>query len=237
MLNTFFTASLLFFLSFACAVFAQEGGPPMLTDDARVADYKEWELNTSLLLSFHETVEIAAPHLDLNYGLLPNLQLKFEAPLMVEIKEGQTHIGDVIAGVKYRFMEEENAWVSMATFPEYVVHGDKGFLLPVFVEKTHGKYLTGIGIGHFFSEKDLNRTEIGALVGYKPNQTLDLMVEYFYVKHHFGSRGVNGFVNAGLRQELTQHFVLLTSFGTQLVTPAGSQRERFISFVGLRSLF
>lgn len=220
--------------------FAQEGGPPMLTDDARVADYKEWELNTSFLISVTDHVQVATPHLDLNYGLLPNLQLKIEAPLWMDFKKGQSvdvEVGDVIAGVKYRFMDEEKSFVSMATFPQYTLHGERGFLLPVFVEKTYGKYLTGIGLGHFFGEKDSDRTEVGALVGFKHNPTLDLMVEYFYVKNHFGNHGSNGFVNLGFRQDLTDNFVVLASFGTQVVTPSGAERERFISFIGLRSLF
>lgn len=220
--------------------FAQEGGPPMLIDDARVADYKEWELNTSFLISVTDHVQVATPHLDLNYGLLPNLQLKIEAPLWLDFKKGQSvdvEVGDVIAGVKYRFMDEEKSFVSMATFPQYTIYGEKGFLLPVFVEKTYGKYLIGVGVGHFFGDHNLNRTEVGGLLGYKPNEKLDLMMEYFYVKNHFGDYGSNGFVNMGFRQDLTDKFVLLASFGTQVVTPSGDESERFISFIGLRSLF
>lgn len=220
-------------------VHAQEGGPPMLTDDARVADFKDWEINTTLLVSIADHVELATPHLDLNYGILPDLQLKLEAPLVLEFIDGKTeaHLGDVIAGVKYKFMHEEKSFVSMATFPQYVVHGEKGFLLPIFVEKTYGKYLTGIGIGHFFSEMNLNRTEIGFLGGIKPNPKLDLMLEYFYVKNHFDTHGSNGFINAGFRRELMENFILLASIGTQVVTPTGIERERLISFIGLRSLF
>lgn len=233
---------LLFLFTFSIGIpsgFAQEGGPPMLTDDARVADFKEWELNTSFLISVTKDFEIATPHVDLNYGLLPNLQLKLEAPLWLQFSgdETKTEIGDVIAGVKYRFMDEEKSFVSMATFPQYTVYGEKGFLLPVFIEKTFGKYLTGIGVGHFFGEENIDRTEIGALVGYKHNSKLDVMLEFFYIKNHFGNHNSNGFINMGFRQDLSDHFVILASFGTQVVTPAGMERERFISFIGLRSLF
>lgn len=175
----------------------------------------------------------------MNYGLLPNLQLKLEAPLMLGFRDGKSNaeIGDVIAGVKYRFMDEYKSFVSVATFPQFTLYGEKGFLLPVFVEKTYGKYLTGVGVGHFFGCDDRSRSEVGGLLGYKPNEKLDLLLEYFYVKKHFGNHGSNGFINLGFRRDLTKKFILLASFGTQVHTPIGDERERFISFIGLRSLF
>lgn len=117
-------------------------------------------------------------------------------------------------------MDEVESGISMPTFPQYVLHGNQCFLLVVFVEKTYGKYVMGIGVGHFFGEKDTDQTEMAALLGFKSNDNLDLMVEYFYIRNHFGKHDSKGFVNAGFHQKLSDNFVLLTPFGTQLFAPS-----------------
>lgn len=121
---------------------AQEGGPPMLTDDARVTEWKEWEINTSVNTSVTNHLLLSLPHVDVNYGLLRKLQLKAEAPLLLQFKDHKTQsrVGEVIVGVKYRFLDEEKNFISAATFPQVYLHGSKGYLLPVFIEKTIGRF-------------------------------------------------------------------------------------------------
>ncbi|HTO15602.1 MAG TPA: hypothetical protein VLZ83_07515 [Edaphocola sp.] len=157
---------LLFFLSSNLFAFGQEGGPPMFTDDARVADYKEWELNPSIQILVTDHLTLSAPHIDLNYGVLPNLQLKVEAPLLLDFKQTQStemSLGVLNIGIKYRFMDEEKYFISGATFPQYNFTVDKGLLIPVFFEKTIGSVLFGIANAYFLGDSNNYRYEFGIL--------------------------------------------------------------------------
>lgn len=235
-----------FYFGIAPVLLGQEGGPPMLTDDGRVADFKEWEINTSFNTSIYKDyTELSVPHVDLNYGLLSWLQLKVEVPLIIAIERNQdtkVMAGDIAAGIKMKFLDEEKHFVSAATFPQYFFNfnGDQGVLLPVFVEKTLGRFLIGEGFGYFFGKGQQNTIEFGSLIGYRPTETLNLMVEYFLLKHYDRYNpvaGTPGYVNLGFRWEVSDSFMFMGSFGTQVVTPSGNERERFISWLGIKNLF
>lgn len=227
-------------LVFAFLLQAQEGGPPMLTDDARVADFKEWELNTSINSSVTNKLILSTPHIDFNYGLLEALQLKAEAPLLLTFNKDGTvdpSIGEIILGVKYKFLDEEKHFISVATFPQYTVNEEKGFFLPVFIEKNFGEFLTGVAIGYFIGESNRRHSELGALFGYKPTENWDLMLEYYTVQSYYDVKGMNGYINTGFRVVLNDCFMIMGSFGSQVLVPREGERERFISWIGLRSLF
>lgn len=235
------TICIMFLSVIAFSAEAQEGGPPMLTDDARVTDLKEWEINTSINTSVTDGLLLSVPHIDLNYGIVPNLQLKAEAPFQLRFHDRKTdsEIGDVILGVKYRFLDEEKYFVSAATFPQVSVTGNKGYLIPVFIEKTIGRFLIGQGTGYFIGNESFNELQLGTLVGYRATEKLHVMLEYFSEIHYVPEQRdlYNGYVNFGFRHPLNDIFALMGSFGTQVVTPGGIERERFISWLGIQTLF
>ncbi|HTO37935.1 MAG TPA: hypothetical protein VL021_05885 [Brumimicrobium sp.] len=238
----FSSTSILLFFSIFIAHFlqAQEGGPPMLTDDAQVADFKEWELNTSFNTSLKGYWELSTPHIDLNYGLFHNVQLKIEAPLLLGFPEKgrvDVGIGEIIGGIKWRFLDEDLHFVSAATFPQYTFNETKGFYLPVFFEKTVGNFLGGIAVAYFFGESQHNHSEVGALFGYTPTDNLSLMLEYYSYQNYHEIRGMNGYVNTGFRYLFSDNFMLMGSFGTQVNGPTGEVKERFISWIGIKNLF
>lgn len=232
---------LLSFIILAQIAYSQEGGPPMLVDDARVADYKEWEVNTSFNTSLTDRWELSVPHIDLNYGLTERVQLKIEAPLLLGLNKGEpvdVWVGEIIFGVKYRFLDEDKHFVSVATFPQYTFNESPGGYLPLFVEKTFGDFLVGVAMAHFFGERRKSHSELGGLLGYKPHENTDLMLEYYnYQIYHGENYGMNGYVNLGFRQAITDNFMIMGSFGTQVLTPAGGVREKFISWLGVKTLF
>lgn len=222
------------------ALTAQEGGPPMLTDDARVADFKEWELNPSINMSVTDRLVLSAPHIDLNYGVLPNLQLKIEAPLLFEFQKnepGNVGLGELNFGVKYRFLDEEKRCVSAATFPQYAFTGEKGLFLPVFFERSFGRFLLGTAVACFLGADKPDRVELGALSGFRATEGFHLMLEYYNVQNVHQPDGANGYVNLGFRGELKDKLLAMCSFGAQLVAPTSAERERFIAWIGLRTLF
>lgn len=219
---------------------AQEGGPPMLVDDARVADYKEWELNTSVNTSIVNKLALSVPHIDLNYGIYPGLQLKVEAPFIINFNNGGkiiTELGEVNAGIKYQIINEEKQFVSAAIFPQYSFNVNRGLLVPLFIEKTFDKFLVGTALGYFWGDNNHRHSEYGAIVGYRPKDNWNLMAEYFSNTDHRLVKGTSGYANVGLRWLFGDNFMIMGSFGTQVVTPKYIQREKFISWIGIKNLF
>jgi hypothetical protein len=88
------------------------GGPPFVTDDPQPVDYQHWEF---YIASMHSELggdwSGTAPHFEVNYGALPDLQLHLIAPLAYDSPpEGVGHygFGDIELGAKYRFIQETN---------------------------------------------------------------------------------------------------------------------------------
>lgn len=212
----------------------------MFTDDARVADYKEWELNPSIQILVTDHLTFSAPHIDLNYGVLPNLQLKVEAPLLLDFKQNQStemSLGVLNFGIKYRFIDEEKYFVSGATFPQYNFTVDKGLLIPVFFEKTIGRVLFGIANAYFIGASNNDRYELGFLSGYRISERFHMMIEYFHVNNLSKPKSTNGLINLGFRREFNESLFLMGSFGREVLLTNPIEKTHFVSWIGIRKLF
>jgi hypothetical protein len=221
---------------------AQGGGPPMLTDDPGTVDPKKWEINTSFNTQITNETQLAIPYLDVNYGLVKNLQLKIEDPYLITIdrnKHSSGKIGDPLIGVKYRFIDEaDKHFLSIGIYPQATVTGDqKGILLPVLLQKTFGRFVIGEDIGYFYVENDSNNIQVGSLLGYSLSNRVEIMGEYFLVQRYTPDKAISGSMNYGFRYSINRIFTLLGSFGTEVVTPANQQRQYFFSYLGIQSSF
>src|ERR1035441_8329121 len=70
-------------------------GPPFVTDDPEPVDYQHWEF---YIASAHTKLggdwSGTAPHIELNYGVVPNVQLHLIAPLAYDVPpDGKSHYG------------------------------------------------------------------------------------------------------------------------------------------------
>jgi len=101
-------------------VHAQVAGPPLLSDDSGTPGNRRWEINCAFTTtrSSNEWL-LNAPLLDLNYGLGDRIQLKYEVPWVVlnSDEEGvKSGPGDSLAGVKWRFLDNDRDGVSMSVY-------------------------------------------------------------------------------------------------------------------------
>jgi hypothetical protein len=134
-------------------------GPPFKTDDPQPVDYLHWEFYIASSQQFmrHES-DATCPHIEINYGLISNVQVHIVAPLgYVHTDEG-THYGysDTEIGVKYRFIEESESVPQIAIFPlieiptgnenEQLGNGKTQAYIPLWIQKSWGK-LTAYGGG------------------------------------------------------------------------------------------
>src|SRR5471030_1909707 len=85
-------------------------GPPFFTDDPEPVEYKHWEVYlASQYLKTADARSGTAPHIEVNYGAYPNLQLHVIAPGTFDRPSGRPAAygyGDTELGAKYRFMQE-----------------------------------------------------------------------------------------------------------------------------------
>ena len=107
-------AAVVFILSFPAMAFA---APPYITDDPEPTEYHHWEIYLGSLFTKQTTNWTStAPHLEANYGALPNVQLEL-IPQMTFYSptQGATNygLGDTQVGIKYRFLQEGD-WIPQA---------------------------------------------------------------------------------------------------------------------------
>src|ERR1035437_3994580 len=79
-------------------------GPPFFTDDPQPVDFRHWEFYMASQMNFnHSDVDMTAPHIEINYGAIPDIQLHIIAPLgYVKTEAGKDYgYRDTEIGVKY----------------------------------------------------------------------------------------------------------------------------------------
>lgn len=120
-------------------------GPPYLTDDPVPTDRGHWEIYAFSAGEGHRSSIDQDVGLDLNYGAAKGIQLTTTLPLSfshTQLAGWQGGTGDVEVGIKYRFLHDEKAGISVAIFPRAILPtsthspGEKTrFLLPLWLGK------------------------------------------------------------------------------------------------------
>lgn len=166
-------------------------GPPFVTDDPEPVEYHNWEFYIASMQSKYQgDWSGTAPHLELNYGAISNLQLHLITPAAYDVPpDGASHYGygDTEIGAKYRFIQETNGMPQVGTFPLLEIptggpvrhnlgNGHMQAFIPVWLQKSWDKW-TAYGGG-----------------GYGINS--------------FSGRGNWGFVGGLLQKQITTHFLL-----------------------------
>jgi hypothetical protein len=154
--------TILICISISVTAFA---GPPFRTDDPEPVEYRHWEVYVASQGSFdHDETSLTAPHVELNYGIIPNVQLHMIAPFeYVKPKGESSHYGyaDMELGAKFRFIQETDLRPQVGVFPIVVLHTgdkDKGLgsgqtpvFLPLWVQKSWEPWETYGGGGYWIN--------------------------------------------------------------------------------------
>lgn len=239
---------LLGWLLAAASVCAAQGGPPLLTDDPGTPGNENFEINVGFSAERHPTQRIYnAPIVDINYGLGNRIQLKYETPLVIygaDSAATKSGWGNSLAGVKWRFFEDEKHEFYIATYPQLEFNNpthsvergiaDRGpaFLLPMEIAKKIGPVNLNVEGGHWFSQ-DHAQWIGGIALGHQATKRVELLGEVYRVSAARPERFT--VFDGGARVKLHNSVLLIFSAGRSFRGPASGEPQ-FIGYGGLQFL-
>jgi hypothetical protein len=200
-------------------------GPPFLTDDPQPVELGHWEFYLASQWSAADHAATGtAPHVEVNYGALPELQLHAIVPATLAWQSGQPTeygLGDIELGAKYRFVKEGPWRPQIGIFPLLLLptgSKDRGLgagttqvLLPIWIQKGFGPWLTYGGAGLHLASGD-DDVVAGWLVQRQLPAKITLGAEAFFT-FPLGGTSVELQVNLGLVVDFNDKHHLLASAG------------------------
>ena len=139
-------------------------GPPYLTDDPEPVALHHWEVYTFYTRDrTRSTNAVSGPALEVNNGIAPNTQLHLIVPRTYYSSGGTSArgLGDIEAGVKYRFVSQTKSRPEIGIFPQLELptgdqskglgNGRTWVKLPVWLQKDFGAWTTYGGGGYAYN--------------------------------------------------------------------------------------
>lgn len=230
---------LLLFLSIKA--FSQGGGPPMITTDPGTPGNKNWEINTAIGFQILQQTNKLFQTAEFVYGIGNNFQISVQLPMPNRewAKSNSTNFTLPQAGVKYKILDEKKRFFSLSIYPQIIIpiykHLKPQIFIPLEFEKTFDNFRIGQEIGYFI----INNSNVifsGTIVGYRLQNNLELMGEFFWSKSFNKSLSTTGLLNFGIRKPLKEHLIILSSFGTEIITPDNECKENVFGLIGVQIL-
>ena len=146
-------------------------GPPFVTDDPEPVDLHHWEVYVaSVTTTVQDGVTGTLPHVEVNNGLAPDLQVHLIVPVAFNFPTGSGMSlgpGDTELGAKYRFVHESADMPMIGAFPLVELptgdaarglgSGHLQAFLPVWLRKSIGPWTTYGGGGYWMNPGAGNR--------------------------------------------------------------------------------
>jgi len=208
-------------------------GPPYFSDDPDPVQFHHWEFYLSSESLFYTRNKYASgtlPHFEVNYGILPNVQLHLVLPNSYQYSSyhdlnlGYTYTE---GGVKYRFVKESKNIPEIGIFPLVEIptikdsrFGDENYqvFLPIWFQKSWKHLTTYGGAGYWINPGTGNKNWVYA--GWQGqcdfSETITLGGElYYHTADSNDSEGGVGF-NLGGYININEHNHILFSAGHNL---------------------
>lgn len=214
-------------------------GPPYITDDPEPVDYQHWEVYlASQTEHTPDGVTGTLPHVEVNYGIVPEVQLHVIVPDAFASSDAMPRnygLGDTELGVKYRFLKETDDHPEIGIFPLAEVptgaasrglgSGHTQFFLPVWMQKTLGKWTSYGGGGYWIAPGTGNKNSwfAGWQAQYQLTKSFAPGAEIYSRTAQVVNGQASTQLNLGLVWDLTDNYHLLASAGPALSGPHGYQ--------------
>lgn len=229
------------FISLSTSTVRAQGGPPLITDDPGTPGDSNWEVNLAVTYErLRAERVIEAPLVDVNYGVGERLQLKAEVPFVwqddLEANERLEEFGNPEFGVKWRFLDEEDAGVAVSVYPQLELDTpDVRFLLPVQVARHFGRWGVNGEVGYNLVEADEDEWVYGVAVSYEVSERLELVGEVHGEADEDFEQDQLVF-NLGFRHGLTDNIGLLFAAGRSL-RESGEDEPDLLVYAGVQFTF
>jgi len=166
-----------------------QGGPPLETDDPGTPGPGHVELNISVAAEGEEhRTFLDAPRLDAALGVGQRAQLKVEVPWRIRAgnrEPAATGVGNVVMGVKWRFVER--GALAVSTYPQVTVGGFErerangladptGIFLPIEVAWASHPVSVNAEMGYELSQGE-SEVVFGLALGHQATTVLELLGE------------------------------------------------------------
>ncbi len=239
------SVTILFFIFIPATAWS---GPPFVTDDPEPVKYRHGELYISSIYTESRDGKTGTlPHLEFNYGIIPDVQFHILVPFAFSHPDGGSTsygLGDTELGLKYRFVQESEKIPQIGVFPlMHLPTGDSdrglgsGYLsafLPLWLQKSRGPWTTYGGGGYWINPgaDHKNYWQFGWLVQRDITKGFALGAEVFYYgKQADDGRDETGFNIGGIIDLNDNHHVLFSAGGDI----AGD--NRFFAYLGYQWTF
>jgi hypothetical protein len=226
-------------------------GPPFVTDDPDTTEYKHWEIDVFSIYSHTAGEDFAqVPALEVDYGLVPDVQLHVIAPLTFDRTPGGTAeygYGDTELGVKYRFFHETGSMPEIGVFPLVEVptgnsgrglgNGQTQIFMPIWLQKSFGakkEWTTFGGGGWWFNPGQNHRNfyRFGWEIQHDLNERLTLGGEIYHETPMASDGHGHTAFNLGGYLNFDEHHHIIFSAGRDIQGP-----NRFACYVGYQLTF
>lgn len=179
------------------------------------------------------------PDLDINYGLGERIELTIGLSWLVLDQRDRGLVdgaGNWIAGVKWRFLDEDKNGVSVSVYPQVernivrssirrgLVEPGTQYLLPVQIARRLGPLELNFEWGHNFFEGSADEWIYRFAVGWPISDRMELLGELCGVASRSFDRD-ELILNVGARQKLTENATLLMAIGRNLRNAPGEQLQ------------
>jgi hypothetical protein len=202
-------------------------GPPFFTDDPEPVKYKHFEFYISSAQQFSKSeIDATLPHFEINYGVLPEVQLHLLAPMdFSHTSEGNNYqYSNTEFGIKYRFVKETDDLPQIGTFPIIEIPTEKNSqantsslqaFFPIWLQKSFGKFTAYGGAGVWLNSGKDKKNSIftGFEAQYDFSEILTIGTEiYFHTSDQTQTGSTAGFSLGGYIN-LDSYNHILFSFG------------------------
>ena len=219
-----------------------------MTDDPETPGASRWEINLATIAS-HTIGRWDASLLDadINYGWGDHVQLKAEVPF-TEVHDShggwKGGLGTSELGVKWRFIDRQEAGFAMSTYPQYssgwssysrrrgIADNGHAFFLPVEAATEVRGFGLDAEAGRNFVTGGASEWVFGAIVAHACREGLECMLE---LRERISPHDQQVLINLGAHWRLSESLSLLVAAGREF-GPATVDQYRMLAYVGLQVL-
>jgi hypothetical protein len=225
-----------------------DAGPPFLTNDPGTPGNGNWEINIGSMQTLTRGVDsYQLPQIDLNFGLGERIQLTYEVPYVVQVRDGAattSNWSNAFPGIKWRFFDAGEGGWQLSTFPQFETPGsanaqrakiaDPGsrLLLPLELARSVGTFTVNLEAGYYV--QGVPERILGLVIGHALTPRLELDAE-LYNDHVLGARPDSVTMDFGARYRMSRSFILLFMAGRS-ITGSSLGQVQFMGYLGVQIL-